>query len=232
MTNLAGKTVIITGANGGLGKTVADTARGYGAKLVLLDVSFSAEQLAGNSSSQGDIRRFNVDLSSAKATRECIEQIGAFDAVFNLAGGFTMGPTVYETTDEEWDFLFKMNVSTMHNVVRAAVPKLLAQGRGAIVNVGALGALKGAGHMGAYCASKSVVMRLTESLSEEVKHKGINVNAVLPSLIDTPRNRADMPSADFSKWLAPADLANVICFLASDAARAIHGALIPVAALM
>ena len=234
MTNLAGKTVVITGANGGLGKTVADTARGYGAKLVLLDVSFSAEQLAASGSSQNtaDIRRFNVDLSSAKATRDCIDQIGAFDAVFNLAGGFTMGPTVYETTDEEWDFLFKMNVSTMHNVVRAAVPKLIAQGRGAIVNVGALGALKGAGHMGAYCASKSVVMKLTESLSEEVKHKGINVNAVLPSLIDTPRNRADMPGADFSKWLAPADLANVICFLASDAARAVHGALIPVTALV
>lgn len=229
MTNLAGKTVVITGANGGLGKTVADTARGYGAKLVLLDVSFSAEQLAVNNS---DIRRFNVDLSSAKATRDCIDQIGAFDAVFNLAGGFTMGPTVYETTDDEWDFLFKMNVSTMHNVVRAAVPKLIAQGRGAIVNVGALGALKGVGNMGAYCASKSVVMKLTESLSEEVKQKGINVNAVLPSLIDTPRNRADMPDADFSKWLAPTDLANVICFLASDAARAVHGALIPVTALV
>ena len=228
MTNLAGKTVVITGANGGLGKTVAETARGYGAKLVLLDVTFPADQLA----SSGDIRKFNVDLGSAQATRECFEQIGAFDAVFNLAGGFTMGPTVYETTDEEWDFLFKMNVGTMHNVVRAAVPKLLAQGSGAIVNVGAIGALKGAGHMGAYCAAKSVVMRLTESLSEEVKHQGVNVNAVLPSLIDTPRNRADMPDADFSKWLAPADLANVICFLASDAARAVHGALIPVAALM
>lgn len=232
MTNLAGKTVVITGANGGLGKTVADTARGYGARLVLLDVSFSAEQLAQNTDKAAEIRRFNVDLSNAAATRACFDQIGAFDAVFNLAGGFTMGPTVYETTDEEWDFLFKMNVGTMHNVVRAAVPKLLAQGRGAIVNVGALGALKGAGFMGAYCASKSVVMRLTESLSEEVKHKGVNVNAVLPSLIDTPRNRADMPDADFSKWLAPADLSNVICFLASDAARAVHGALIPVAALM
>jgi NAD(P)-dependent dehydrogenase (short-subunit alcohol dehydrogenase family) len=227
--NLTDKTVVITGANGGLGKTVADTARGYGAKLILLDITFTPEQLQQNNA---DISRYNVDLGSAAATRECFDKIGRFDAVFNLAGGFTMGPTVYETTDEEWDFLFKMNVSTMHNVVRAAVPKLLAQKRGAIVNVGALGALKGAGHMGAYCASKSVVMRLTESLSEEVKHQGINVNAVLPSLIDTPRNRADMPDADFSKWLAPADLANVICFLASDAARAVHGALIPVAALM
>src|SRR5579872_4836682 len=156
MTNLAGKTVVITGANGGLGKTVADTARGYGAKLVLLDVTFTPEQLQQNNA---DISRHNVDLGSVKSTRECFDKIGHFDAVFNLAGGFTMGPTVYETTDEEWDFLFTMNVRTMHNVVRAAVPKLLVQGRGAIVNVGALGALKGQGHMGAYCASKSVVMK-------------------------------------------------------------------------
>jgi NAD(P)-dependent dehydrogenase (short-subunit alcohol dehydrogenase family) len=227
--NLTAKTVVITGANGGLGKVVAEKARSLGAKLVLLDVAFAPEQLQD---SNPDVRKFAVDLTNAEATRACFEKIGAFDAIFNLAGGFTMGPTVHETTDAEWDFLFKMNVTTLHNVARAAVPKLIAQRRGAIVNVGALGALKGAGNMGAYCASKSVVMRLTESMSEELKNHGINVNAVLPSLIDTPRNRADMPDADFSKWLAPEDLANVICFLASDAARAVHGALIPVAALM
>lgn len=227
--NLTAKTVVITGANGGLGKVVADTARALGAKLVLLDVAFTPEQLQDVGS---DVRKFAVDLTSATATRECFDKIRAFDAIFNLAGGFTMGPAVHETTDAEWDFLFKMNVTTLHNVVRAAAPKLIAQGRGAIVNVGAIGALKGGGHMGAYSASKSVVMRLTESMSEELKGSGINVNAVLPSLIDTPRNRADMPDADFSKWLAPEDLANVICFLASDSARAVHGALIPVAGLM
>lgn len=227
--NLTAKTVVITGANGGLGKVVADTARALGAKLVLLDVAFAPEQLQDNAP---DIRKFAVDLTCADATRECFDKIGAFDVVLNLAGGFTMGPAVHETTDAEWDFLFKMNVGTLHNVVRAAVPRLIAQGRGAIVNVGALGALKGGGQMGAYSASKSVVMRLTESMSEELKGRGINVNAVLPSLIDTPRNRADMPDADFSKWVAPEDLANVICFLASDAARAVHGALVPVAGLM
>jgi NAD(P)-dependent dehydrogenase (short-subunit alcohol dehydrogenase family) len=226
--NLTGKTVVITGANGGLGKTVAATARSLGASVVLLDVAFAPEQLQ---KVESGTTKYAVDLSSAAATRDCFDKIGRFDAIFNLAGGFAMGPAVHEITDEEWDFLFTMNVTTMHNVIRAAVPKLIAQGRGSIVNVGALGALKGAGHMGAYCASKSVVMRLTESLSEEVKHKGINVNAVLPNVIDTPRNRADMPDADPKKWVAPEDLANVICFLASDAARAVHGALIPVAGL-
>lgn len=227
--NLTAKTVVITGANGGLGRVVADKARSLGAKLVLLDVAFAPEQLQDVGP---DVRKFAVDLTSAEATRACFDQIGAFDVVFNLAGGFTMGPAVHEISEADWDFLFKMNVTTLHNVVRAAVPTLVARGRGAIVNVGALGALKGAGHMGAYAASKSVVMRLTESMSEELKNKGINVNAVLPSLIDTPRNRADMPDADFSKWVAPEDLANVICFLASDAARAVHGALVPVTGLV
>ena len=226
--NLTGKNVVITGANGGLGRTVAETARSLGASLVLLDVAFAAEQLQ---QSEPGVKRMVVDLGDASATRECFSKIDRVDAVFNLAGGFAMGPTVYESTDEEWDFLFKMNVSTMHNVIRAAVPKMITQGRGAIVNVGALGALKGAGNMGTYCATKSVVMRLTESLSAEVKHQGINVNAVLPNVIDTPRNRADMPDADPSQWVAPQDLANVICFLASDAARAVHGALVPVAGL-
>ena len=85
--------------------------------------------------------------------------------------------------------------------------------------------------MGAYCASKSAVIRLTEALSAELREKNINVNCVLPTIIDTPENRASMPDADPSRWVAPADLANVIVFLASDAARAIHGAAVPVTAL-
>jgi NAD(P)-dependent dehydrogenase (short-subunit alcohol dehydrogenase family) len=229
MLNLSNKTVVITGANGGLGRVVADRARAFGAKLVLLDIAFAAELLAQNNA---DISRYVVDLGDANSTQQCFERIGKFDALLNLAGGFEMGPRVFETTDAQWNQLFTLNVATMQNAIRAAVPKLLAQGRGAIVNVGALGALKGAANMSTYCASKSVVMRLTESLAEEVKNNGINVNAVLPSVIDTPRNRADMPDADFSKWVAPEDLANVICYLASDMARAINGALIPVAGLM
>src|SRR5262249_9953368 len=114
---------------------------------------------------------------------------------------------------------------------RAVVPDMIRTKSGRIVNIGARAGLRGGARMAAYSASKSTVIRLTESLAEELKGQGVNVNCVLPSIIDTARNRADMPDADFSKWVRPADLARVIAFLASDDARAIHGAAIPVEAL-
>ncbi|MEM8498759.1 MAG: SDR family oxidoreductase [Pseudomonadota bacterium] len=226
--NLTEKTVVITGANGGLGQSVANVAAQYGAKLVLLDIAFSEDDLANSNEER---RCINVDLCNVDACQQCFADIGSFDALFNLAGGFAMGTSAFDTSDEEWDFLFKVNVTTLRNAVKAATPILLAKGRGAIVNVGALGALQGGANMSAYATSKSVVMRLTESLSAELREQGINVNAVLPSVINTERNRADMPDADPAKWVAPEDMANVICFLASDAARAVHGALLPVRGL-
>ena len=222
--SLAQKKMIVTGGAGVLGLAVATAARAQGADVVLLDV------VPGFESELGDYHQ--VDLTDADALSACIEGIGAFDAVANIAGGFDMGPTVYETDDALWDGMFHINVTTLRRVLNATVPKLIAQGRGSIVNVGAMGALRGTGNMGAYTAAKSTVMRLTEALSDEVRAQGVNVNAVLPSLIDTPRNRADMPDADFATWLKPEDLAAVVCFLASDAARAVHGALVPVTALV
>ena len=127
--------------------------------------------------------------------------------------------------------MFDINVTTVRRVVSAAMPQFVAKGRGSIVNVGAYGALRGMANMGAYLAAKSAVMRLTESLSEEVKSQGINVNAVLPSVIDTPTNRTAMPDADVGQWVSPTDLGEVVCFLGSDKAKAIHGALLPVTGL-
>lgn len=221
---LDGKTMVITGGAGVLGQAVGVVAKDNGAEVVLLDVVPDFTSELG--------RTLTVDLTDKAAVQTCFEEIGRFDAVANIAGGFDMGPTVYETEDDMWDALFNINVTTLRSVLRSAVPLLLQQGGGSIVNVGALGALKGAGNMGAYTAAKSTVMRLTEALSAEVRQQGINVNAVLPSLIDTPRNRADMPDADFSTWVSPQDLAAVVCFLASDAASAVHGALVPVEGLV
>ncbi|MDO9293526.1 MAG: SDR family oxidoreductase, partial [Hydrogenophaga sp.] len=148
------------------------------------------------------------------------------------AGGFRMGEAVHDTTAQTLDFLLDLNVRALMPIAASVVPRMVAGGGGQIVTVGAMGALKGGAQMGAYAASKSALMRLTESMSAELKVQGINVNCVMPSIIDTPENRAAMPDADPSQWVAPEALADVMLFLASDAARAIHGACIPVTALV
>ena len=218
--DLTGKRVIVTGAAGVLGQAVAAKCVALGASVVLLDlVEDFASELGGVHC---------VDLTDRAAVERCMGDIGDFDAVCNIAGGFDMGPQVDEIDDQHWDALFDINVTTLRNMLRATLPCLVGRGRGSVVNVGALGALSGQAAMGAYTAAKSVVMRLTEAAAQEVRRKGVNVNAVLPSLIDTPRNRADMPDANHVNWVSPDNLANVICFLASDAAVEIHGALLPV----
>lgn len=217
------KQVIVTGANGALGRAVVAAAAAAGATVTGIDLGFDAEP-AG-------VRCLTADLTDGDAARRAVSEVGTVDALFNIAGGFSMGPAVHETPQGDWDRMFAMNVETLRNMVAAAVPGMVSRGRGSIVNVGALSAREGQGAMGAYCAAKSVVMRLTESLSSELRDQGVNVNAVLPSIIDTPANRADMPDADFSKWVAPDDLARVICFLGSDLSRAVHGALVPVRGL-
>lgn len=222
--SLNAQTIIVTGAAGVLGAAVATRAKALGATLELIDV------VPGFTSPLG--RTHVVDLTDAVAVSRCIGAIGDFQGVANIAGGFDMGPAVHATDDRMWNALFDINVTTLRRMLGATVPVLVARGRGSIVNVGALGALRGVGQMGAYTAAKSAVMHLTEALSDEVRHQGVNVNAVLPSLIDTPRNRADMPDADHGRWVTPEALADVVCFLLSDAARAVHGALVPVRGLV
>jgi NAD(P)-dependent dehydrogenase (short-subunit alcohol dehydrogenase family) len=153
-------------------------------------------------------------------------RFGRLDALLNIAGGFVWQGV--EDGGDEWGRMFALNLTTALNASRAALPHLKASPEGRIVNIGANGALKAAHGMGAYAASKSAVHRLTEALAEELKATSVTVNAVLPSIIDTPANRADMPDADPAKWVAPADLATTILFLASPKARAITGALLPV----
>jgi NAD(P)-dependent dehydrogenase (short-subunit alcohol dehydrogenase family) len=225
MADFDGKVVVITGAAGALGAAVAGEFANRGAKLALVDVIPIASPHAS----------FVGDLTDAPTAQRIVADVttklGRIDVLANVAGGFTMGESVHETTDATWQFMFDLNVKTMLNMVRAAVPAMLSTGGGKIVNVGARAGLKGVGRMGAYCASKAVVIRLTESLADELKGRGINVNCVLPSIIDTARNRQDMPSADPSLWVQPADLARAIAYLASDAARAIHGVALPVEAL-
>ncbi|MDA9282243.1 SDR family NAD(P)-dependent oxidoreductase, partial [Pseudomonadales bacterium] len=175
------------------------------------------------------------DLTSrddcAALSEELLQTHGAVDVLCNIAGGFQMGETVFETLDETWDFLFNLNTKSIIYMTQKIVPAMVAAGCGKVVNVGAVAATQGQAHMGAYLASKSATIRLTESLAEEVKQAGVNVNCVLPAVIDTPRNRSDMPDADFGQWVAPEHLAAVIGFLASAEAIAVHGAAVPVRGL-
>ncbi len=220
---MKGQTVIITGANGALGRAVVAAVREQGGEVVAIDLSFG--------DSNAGCRQIELDLTDAGAVERAVGELDHIDALFNIAGGFAMSPAVHEMTSDEWQAMFDMNVVTMRNMCNAVVPRMLAAGSGRIVNVGALSAREGQGNMGAYVAAKSTVMRLTETMAKELRQRGVNVNAVLPSIIDTPTNRADMPDADHRKWVDPKDLARVICFLGSSDARAIHGALVPVSGL-
>lgn len=234
ITDFADRTVLITGAAGHVGRAVATAFAERGANLVLVDRSREALR---NAFGGEDERRLFVPTNLLEprevdaAVGEALLRFEHLDVLCNIAGGFRVGEAVHETTDATWDFLFDLNARTLLHACRAVVPHLLQRGRGAIVNVGAFSALQGAAKTGAYVASKAAVIRLTESMSLELREQGINVNCVLPTTLDTPDNRAAMPQADPARWVAPADLAAAIVFLASDAARAVHGAALPVTGL-
>jgi NAD(P)-dependent dehydrogenase (short-subunit alcohol dehydrogenase family) len=226
--NLSGKVLAITGSDGALGQAAAAALSGYGATLALIEHAStpSTALLAG-------ARRYGgIDLTQESAARAVMERVakeaGRLDGLVNIAGGFRWEELAGGTLDS-WDSMYRINLRTAVVSCQAALPFLLQSGGGRIVNVGAIGAVKAAAGMGAYAASKAGVAKLTEALAEELKDRGITVNAILPSILDTPKNRADMPRADFTRWVAPAEAAEVIAFLVSDAARAVTGALIPVA---
>jgi NAD(P)-dependent dehydrogenase (short-subunit alcohol dehydrogenase family) len=220
-----GRTALITGAAGVLGRAVAARFAAAGARLVLADLSRAALQAAFPAV---DPEFLCEDVLDSRQLSNQLAKAGRIDIVCNIAGGFTMGPPVHETSDDTWLRMMEINARSVMSAARAVVPRMMAQREGWIVNVAAGAATRGGAGMGAYAASKSAVMRLTESMSAELRDFGIHVNCVSPSIIDTPRNREDMPGVDFSRWVSPEALAEVIAFLASPAARAVHGACIPV----
>ena len=228
---MKGKTVVVTGGFGALGRAVAEAAAQRGASIAALDVAPQAPAGLAERLGPGALLIGGVDLSTAEGAAKAMAAVkakyGRLDALINIAGGFRW-EKVESGDAATWDFLFALNLKTALNASKAAIPSLLESGAGRIVNVGAGSALKAAAGMGPYAASKAAVHKLTESLAEEFKNRGVTVNAVLPSIIDTPANRADMPKANFDHWVRPIDLAAVILFLASDEAKAVTGALIPV----
>lgn len=222
---MQGKVVVITGGFGVLGRAAGQAAREAGATPVLIDYAPVPE----DPDFRDMIALGGVDLTGADAAATAIaaarDAVGRIDALFNIAGGFAWS-TVADSSLELWEKMFAINTKTALNTSRAALPHLIEAG-GAIVNVGANGALRAGAGFGAYAASKQGVHKLTEALAEELKGK-VRVNAVLPSVLDTAQNRKDMPNADFGAWVAPASLAKVMLFLASDEAKDVTGALVPV----
>ncbi|MEX1668398.1 SDR family NAD(P)-dependent oxidoreductase [Zhongshania guokunii] len=224
MALLDGKVIVVTGAKGNLGATMISVALGEGATVIGLDyaqIDFQADNFEGFS---------GVDLTNADATHAVFAQIsekyGRIDGLANIAGGFCW-ETLADGEPSSWDKMFRINVVTASNACRAALAALI-KSAGKIVNIGAAGATKSGAGFGPYAASKAGVAKLTESLAEECKSHNVCVNAVLPSVIDTPLNRSDMPDADFSGWVSPQQLSDVLCFLLSAKADAITGALLPV----
>lgn len=220
------RSIIVTGGFGILGQAVAEAFSRAGDRVARIDFAPAAARPV-----EGGLDMGGVDLTDAAATRAALDRVvaahGGIDVLVNVAGGFTW-ETLEDGSLDNWARMQAMNLTTNATITKLALPQLKASGQGRIVNIGAGAAIKAGMGMGAYTASKAGVHRLTEALAEELAGAGVTVNAVLPSIIDTPTNRADMPDADFSQWVSPEAIADVIAFLASPAARAVTGALIPV----
>jgi NAD(P)-dependent dehydrogenase (short-subunit alcohol dehydrogenase family) len=234
MNSLNNIVAIITGAVGNLGTATARAFQGAGAKTVLVDhAPDRMRQVFSDIAGSNDhLLAGGVDLSDPVSVGGLIERtlgkFGRVDVLVNTVGGYRGGKPVHETDLADWDFLFNINMRTTLLCCRAVIPQMLKQNGGKIINVSSRNGLAGSADYAAYSASKSEVLRLTESLAAELKAANINVNCIMPGTIDTPQNRAAMPNSDFSGWVEPAAIAEVIAFLASDSARAIQGAAVPV----
>ncbi len=232
--DFSGKVALITGATGALGRVVARHFLTAGATLALTGRDENAlHQLFADLALNPDhLLIGGIDLSEPEqaeaAVRQAAERFGRIDILVNTVGGYKGGATVDQTPVADWDALWAINARVAFLISRAVVPVMLTAGEGRIVHVAGRAGISGAAGIAAYAAAKSAVIRLTESLAAELKERNINVNCVLPGTIDTPANRAAMPSADFRRWVPPDAIADVILFLCSPAARAIHGAAIPV----
>ncbi len=228
------RVVLVTGAAGNLGTAVARAFHASGARLVLLDRSPERlpelyPDLAGSTDHFFTPPTDVTDQQSVEAAvAEAIRRSGRIDVLVNTAGGYRAGVPVHETGVGDWDFMLNLNARSVFLTCRTVIPQMMQQGYGKIINIASRAALHGDAYHAAYSVSKTAVLRLTESMAAELKASGINVNCLLPGIIDTPPNRAAMPGADFSTWVTPAAIADVIMFLASDAARSINGTALPV----
>jgi NAD(P)-dependent dehydrogenase (short-subunit alcohol dehydrogenase family) len=234
-TELDGKVAVISGAGGALGRAVVRRLYTENLRLALIDQNEEALRsvVTALGLEETKVLLGAVDLTQRAAVDAFVGKVaaafGALDILVNIAGGFTFSGPVQEMNLDDLDAMFAVNVKTAFTLSAAAAKQMVGAGaKGRIINVGARAGLMGAAGMAAYSASKAAVLRLTESMAAELLDRGVTVNAVLPSTMDTPANRKAMPNADFSRWVSTDSMADVIAFLASDASRDISGASIPV----
>ena len=224
------KTVLVTGGTGGLGRAVSLALLQAGAKVIVSyrhqeemdSLVKEAGALAAKLSGQA------LDVTDEAAMREFIDKQGAIDALVNAVGGYIAGATLWEMDAKVLDQMLSLNLKSGFVAARVAVPDMLKQGRGAIVNVAATAAMTHPAAAAAYAASKAAAVAMIDSLAADLKGTGVRANSIMPSIIDTPANRKAMPDADFTKWPKPEDIAQVVLFLCSDESKVIHGAAIPV----
>jgi NAD(P)-dependent dehydrogenase (short-subunit alcohol dehydrogenase family) len=216
--------ILITGANGGLGRAVVKAFLDSGVSAVFgVDVAWKEE-----SAQDGRLHRVEADLLRDSECRRVAEAAAPVDALIHLLGGFGGGTPVGETPDEVWEKMMNLNLRAAFQMFRAVLPQVTKAGRGHIIAVSSRAAVEPMANFAAYSVSKAALITLIKTIALETKDSGVTANAILPSVIDTPANRAAMPKADFSKWVAPQSIARLLVWLASDAASDVTGAAIPI----
>jgi len=225
-----GQTVLLTGGTGGLGMGVTPKLVAQGASVTIpyrntAEVDRLKQQMSPEDFSK--IQFVLLDLLDESAVRQLIEDMGRVDVLIHLVGGFSMGAT-HEYDYGDWRKDLDLNLNTTFLACKYSLAQMRQQGYGRIVTVGSRGAVEPGAQLAAYCAAKAAVVALTKSIAAETQNTGITANCVLPSVIDTPSNRDAMGDDNADSWVKPSSLADVICFLASEAARDVRGAAVPV----
>lgn len=233
--NFQDKVVLVTGGTGGLGRAVTMAFLEAGAKVIVTYMNpeeYAPVAAATERAGAAPLAGANVDVTDEEAVRKFIAGIiatyGRLDILVNTVGGYAGGVNLWEVNPREYDRMLQLNLKSGFVLARAVTPQMIKQNGGWIVNVASKAAFDHAAGGSLYAASKAAALALMDSLAAEVKPYNINVNSILPSIIDTAANRKAMPNADFSKWPKPEEIARVILFLCSEEARVIHGAAIPV----
>lgn len=224
---MQGKVVLVTGANGGLGKHVTQALLDAGATVI-----GTSRKIQQSDFSSLSFAALPAEISSGEGARSLVDQVvarfGRLDVLAHTVGGFAGGQSIADTDDATFQRMFDLNLNSVFHILRATIPALRQTGNGRIIAIGSRAALEPGAGVGAYSASKAAMVALIRTVALENKDTGLTANVILPGTMDTPANRKSMPNADFSKWVRPSTVANLITWLAGDAGKDINGAVIPV----